>query len=464
MGNRIGLWLLVLLLFIVRASQANAQCSVNLGADTSMCAASFTMTPSLSVSMFEDSLEIIYDATQGQTGLVGASKVYMHSGAEMVPFGGWQYPVGNWGQDDGVGKMQSIGTDLWRIRILPHAYYGYPSSATPNGLFMVFRNADGSATGKDNSGNDIWVDMAQNPPTSAFGGLGLAWKEDALAGLLWSDNSTGSSLTVTQPGTYWVQMTDTGGCIARDSIVVQIGSIPILNLGTQPICDGVPVVLDAGAGYTSYLWSTGATTQTITVSTPSMIMVTVTNAAGCQGSDVLNIPAWTVPTAGFAPSISGLTVIFIDGSSDIDGAIYYWDFDNDGNNDGYVLGTCSHTYASPGTYTVRLVVRNTCGSDTAFQTIAVTNGLAVSEQFEGSFQLFPNPAKNFLTLQLDLPKGMPLSWSVLDGQGRTCLGEDEGRISGFFKKELDIHTLPAGIYHLRLWLNGKWLARSFVKI
>lgn len=41
------------------------------------------------------------------------------------------------------------------------------------------------------------------------------------------------------------------------------------------------VVLDAGSGYTSYVWNTGATSQTITVTTAGTYVVTVTTANGC---------------------------------------------------------------------------------------------------------------------------------------------------------------------------------------
>ncbi len=37
---------------------------------------------------------------------------------------------------------------------------------------------------------------------------------------LWQDNSTGSTLTVTDPGTYSVQVTDAAGCISKDSVTV----------------------------------------------------------------------------------------------------------------------------------------------------------------------------------------------------------------------------------------------------
>ncbi|MEY4892079.1 MAG: hypothetical protein RIQ34_691 [Bacteroidota bacterium] len=53
---------------------------------------------------------------------------------------------------------------------------------------------------------------------------------------------------------------------------------------TTRVC-GISATLDAGAGYTSYLWNTGATTRTITVSSGGPYNVTVGDATGCTASD-----------------------------------------------------------------------------------------------------------------------------------------------------------------------------------
>jgi hypothetical protein len=441
----------------------HAQCSVSLGADTSICAPSHTLVPGLSIAVFEDSLEITYDATQGQTGLVGASKVYMHSAAEMVPFGGWQYITGNWGQDDGIGEMTAVGTDLWRIRIDPQNYYGYPASAAPNGIFMVFRNADGSATGKDPTGNDIWMDMTQDPPVPAFGGVEGTWVRDALDSLWWSDGSSGSTLTVHSPGTYWITITDTAGCSASDSLTVTFGTIPLVDLGQPMLCDGQPVTLDAGTGYVRYAWSTGDTTRTTVVSGVGFYTVTVTNAAGCQGSDVVYVPVGLTPTADFQAIVTGLTVQLIDWSGAW-GGDYAWDFDNDGSVNSTLQGSTSYTYPAAGIYVISLIINNYCGADTILDTVTVGNVVGMDEVFEGGFALSPNPAREYVVIQAHLPKPSHLQVRIMDAQGHLWRQELPGRVAGFFRKEIDVQGWPAGMYMIVFLQDGRCWTRSFAKL
>ena len=52
------------------------------------------------------------------------------------------------------------------------------------------------------------------------------------------------------------------------------------------LCNGASQTLDAGS-HASYLWSTGATTQTIDVNTAGTYHVTVQDPLGCEASDTL---------------------------------------------------------------------------------------------------------------------------------------------------------------------------------
>ncbi|MFY0592733.1 alpha-amylase family glycosyl hydrolase [Roseivirga sp.] len=107
----------------------------------------------------EQEIKIIFDATEGDAGLVGASKVYMHSGVVVdSPTGtDWTNVIGNWGSDDGIGLMSKVSgeSDKWEITLTPTArdYYNVSDGTNMFRLSMVFRNADGSSKGAGTPGS-----------------------------------------------------------------------------------------------------------------------------------------------------------------------------------------------------------------------------------------------------------------------------------------------------------------------
>ncbi len=55
------------------------------------------------------------------------------------------------------------------------------------------------------------------------------------------------------------------------------------------ICYGQSLILDAGNGFNGYLWNTGDTTQTIIVDSTATYYVNVSNGAGCDFVDSINV-------------------------------------------------------------------------------------------------------------------------------------------------------------------------------
>ena len=116
----------------------------------------------------------------------------------------------------------------------------------------------------------------------------------AYGSYLWSNGATSASITVNSSGNYSLTVTDTNGCTASDNISVNVNSAPSVNLGADIMAE-TPVTLDAGSGFSSYQWSTGATSQTITVSSSGTYSVTVTNGAGCTAADAVVVTIQTTP-------------------------------------------------------------------------------------------------------------------------------------------------------------------------
>ena len=87
--------------------------------------------------------------------------------------------------------------------------------------------------------------------------------------------------------TYTVDVTSGSTTCTSDPTIITVQPLPTVDLGADVvICNGAAQTLDAGT-HASYLWSTGATTQTIDVNTAGTYHVTVQDATGCEASDTL---------------------------------------------------------------------------------------------------------------------------------------------------------------------------------
>ncbi|MBK8500461.1 MAG: DUF3494 domain-containing protein [Flavobacteriales bacterium] len=123
---------------------------------------------------------------------------------------------------------------------------------------------------------------------------------------LWSTGATTSCITVSAAGNYSVVITDGNGCSSTCNVTVDVTSAPVCSItGGLTICEGATTELCAPAGASSYLWSNGATTACITVSTAGAYSVTVTNAGGCSSTCNATVVVTGVPTCSIT---GGLTI------------------------------------------------------------------------------------------------------------------------------------------------------------
>lgn len=100
---------------------------------------------------------------------------------------------------------------------------------------------------------------------------------------------TGPSIVVLDPGIYELKVTDNGGCIISAEVTVADEIISQLFAPIMEIECGGTLTLDAGPGFTSYLWSTGETTQSIVVSQPGNLLIKVTTQNGCESTQEIKL-------------------------------------------------------------------------------------------------------------------------------------------------------------------------------
>ncbi len=83
--------------------------------------------------------------------------------------------------------------------------------------------------------------------------------------------------------TVYVRLDSTNGCHQVVELNLSLFPKPIIIIeDIIPICSGTTIVVNAGSGFNSYNWSTGATSQTISITTPGTYSVTVTKNYGLQ--------------------------------------------------------------------------------------------------------------------------------------------------------------------------------------
>ncbi len=109
-----------------------------------------------------DSVTIIFDATQGDAGLKDyTGDVYAHTGVitdKSTQPSDWRYVKADWTENIPACKMTPLGNNLWQLKIGPsiRAYYGVPDDEKILEMAFVFRSADGSRTGREADGGDIF--------------------------------------------------------------------------------------------------------------------------------------------------------------------------------------------------------------------------------------------------------------------------------------------------------------------
>ncbi|MFM7054504.1 MAG: PKD domain-containing protein, partial [Bacteroidota bacterium] len=197
----------------------------------------------------------------------------------------------------------------------------------------------------------------------------------------WSNGQSSQSINVSAAGNYTVTVTNSQGCSATATAQVSQGGSFSNSLGNVSFCSGGSAVLNAGNPGSTYLWNTGATTQTITVTTGGNYAVTITDANGCSGILNTTVNVNPLPQANFTPNDLCITqpLQFIDISTITSGSIVGWSW-NFGDGNISQQQNPVHTYNTHGTYTVILTVTSAQGcTDTAMRT----------------FNVYPLPQANF---------------------------------------------------------------------
>lgn len=178
----------------------------------------------------------------------------------------------------------------------------------------------------------------------------------------WSNNDTTISTSFSTPGTFFVTVTEKGGCIGVDSFEVKtLGQDPFKIIASSDTsCNGAPVTLSTGFAFDSILWSTTQTVQTIQVGQGNYIVgVGMKSNSGtfCLASDTIDVALHNFPSVSISGDTSicqgSSTLIAVDSTYDA----YLW------SNS---ITTQSSTFSSPGVKQV-IVREESCYDTLSFK-------------------------------------------------------------------------------------------------
>ncbi len=183
---------------------------------------------------------------------------------------------------------------------------------------------------------------------------------------LWNTTATTQSVTVNSSGNYWVAVGN-GNCTVSDSIVITVAASGSLNLGNDTtICNGQSVTLNAGNAGSSYQWSNGAITQTISLNAAGTYAVTITNACATQ-TDAINISIASPPVYALGNDTTYCSNFNLLLNANNSGVNYLW-------STGSVVQTINVNL--PSTYWV--IISNNCGTITDSIVLSQLSAPAVS--------------------------------------------------------------------------------------
>jgi PKD repeat protein len=278
------------------------------------------------------------------------------------------------------------------------------------------------------------TDNSTNAPTS--------WNWTMNGGIPTTASVQNPSVTYSSAGTYTVSLVshNSAGSSTSISKAITVMALPNITASPQTICSGLSTTISA-TGATTYSWSTGESTSSITVNPTTTTTYTVTGTT--NNCSTLTTAIITVNNAPAIPTIA-LAGNVLTSSASIGNQWYL--------NNNLINGATGQTYiaTAAGSYTV--MVSNTFGcSATSTATNIITTGIdAIANK--ASVTIFPNPSNGIVTILFPYQNEHTVI-EVINGIGQQVYIEDITNCPENCIKTVDMTAFKNGIYLFRLVSN-----------
>lgn len=258
------------------------------------------------------------------------------------------------------------------------------SVSTAGDYRLIVRDGNGCAS-DSSAATTITVSPAPEAPVITARGATSICSGDSVvlegpAGLIyvWSNGATSQNITVRATGVYTLQVRNAAGCLSPVSNAINVTvapqpAAPLITSDRLSICEGQSAIISGPGGVAQYLWSTGATTPAITVTTAGSYTLRIVTAQGCTSA--VSAPITINLNVGPVPAVS---------SSDANNRICQGDqvilTSNFTTGNRWNTGdtTASITVFNPGTFTVTVTDQNGCVGTSAPLVIVVDANPVVS--------------------------------------------------------------------------------------
>ena len=94
--------------------------------------------------------------------------------------------------------------------------------------------------------------------------------------------------------------------------------------------------------------------------------------------------------------------------------------------------------------------------------ITGTTGISDLPSSVNAFSIFPNPATDNVSINLDLKEGSNICIDIIDISGKQVAIISDEKSNGIVTKQFSTLSLPSGNYYVRLKVNGKTATQSLI--
>jgi aldose sugar dehydrogenase len=178
----------------------------------------------------------------------------------------------------------------------------------------------------------------------------------------------------------------------------------------------------------------------------------ITSPSGCTDTDTVTVAVLPLPEATITRDGTMLTASAAT-------AYQWW------HNGAPISGATGqqHTATANGWYKVVVTGSNGCSGESDSVEVTSIAGVADMERADVALRLFPDPAKDQLTIEaMNLPRGITVV-RVIDLSGKVVLDQQQMSSGGSLSRHLDISLLPSGAYLLEVQAGEQRWQRKFIR-